>query len=228
MEDPNVVPRSSMFGFLERLPWRIGGRGVRYRPSVADLQENVGRRGAEVQPLIDEGEDGGRGRHGRSRSGTVGSRDTANSLSSRGDLFPSEDEDDAVPLDDEFAMALERRTTGATSDEHSSGKKGGTRASNSRTSIRTASSKERKSNRERRATSPSGGKAFGLKETAEEYISSVSDLKQEEERLRRDEEAQIEERRQAAQKLALERGLSKSEAGTDVRSSIVRGQDYLD
>jgi len=35
--DSNVVPRSSVFGFLERLPWKIGGRGARYRPSVADL-----------------------------------------------------------------------------------------------------------------------------------------------------------------------------------------------
>lgn len=36
---------------------------------------------------------------------------TLDSLSSRGDLFPSDEEDDAIPLDDEFAMVLERRTT---------------------------------------------------------------------------------------------------------------------
>ena len=114
--DPNLVPKSSMFGFLESLPWKIGGRGVRYRPSAADLQENVGRGSRETQPLVEESEESGtdtkRGRHGRNRSGTATSRSTNNSLSSRGDLLPSEDEDDAVPLDDEFAMVLERRNTG--------------------------------------------------------------------------------------------------------------------
>ncbi|KAL1895200.1 hypothetical protein Sste5346_005345 [Sporothrix stenoceras] len=44
----------------------------------------------------------------RKRSGTTSSGDTSNSFRSRGDLFPSDEEDDedAVPLDDEFAVAL--------------------------------------------------------------------------------------------------------------------------
>ena len=220
VEDQNIVPTSSVFGFLERLPWKIGGRGVRYRPGVADLQENVGRRGEEAEPLIEGSEEGGRGRHGRSRSDTVNSKSTNNSLSSRGDLFPSEDEDDAVPLDDEFAMVLERRTTGTISDDHSSGRKGGKRPSGSRASTKTASSRDTKgTNKERRGTSASSGRVSGLVGTVEEDASSLTDLKQEEERVRREEEAQVEERRQAAQRLALERGLSMDDR-PDVRYSL--------
>ncbi|KAK3178261.1 hypothetical protein OEA41_000394 [Lepraria neglecta] len=219
--DPNVVPQSTIFGFLERLPWKIGGRGRRYRPGVADLQENVGRGGVEAEPLIADGEDEGRGRHGRSRSGTVGSRDTTNSLSSRGDLFPSEDEDDAVPLDDEFAMVLERRTTGATSDDHSSKKKGKKRLSASRTSTKSTSTKETRSlKKRRRGTSTSSGKESGLAESAEEEMPSMVDLKQEEERVRREEEAQVEERRQAAHRLARERGLSSPAEAPEVRGFV--------
>ncbi|CAK7264870.1 hypothetical protein SEPCBS57363_001292 [Sporothrix epigloea] len=46
----------------------------------------------------------------RKRSGTTGSGGTTDSFRSRGDLFPSDEEDDedAVPLDDEFAAALNR------------------------------------------------------------------------------------------------------------------------
>lgn len=220
-DDVNVVPKSSMFGFLERLPWKIGARGVRYKPNVANLQENVGRRGVEAEPLIGEGgEREGRG-HTRSRSGTVGSRSTTNSLSSRGDLFPSDDEDDAVPLGDEFAMVLERRTTGATSDDHSSGMKKGKRPSGSGTSTKTGSSRDTRSVRkERRRTSTSSGRNRHLVQTAEEYVPSMTDLKQEEERVRRQEEAEVEQRRQTAQRLALERGLSSADNETEVKRRL--------
>ena len=224
-DDLNVVPKSSMFGFLESLPWKIGGRGVRYKPSVADLQENVGRRGVEAEPLISDQEEGGRSSHKRNRSDTVGSKSTTNSLSSRGDLFPSEDEDDAVPLDDEFAMVLERRNTGATSDDHSSRKKGQKRPSASRTSTKTRSSKEARSGG--RATSASSANRAPIVDAKEE-VPSLSDLKQEEERVRREEETRVEEQRQAAQRLALERGLSSpqqdthevSETGNESKDSI--------
>jgi len=220
-DDVNVLPKSSMFGFLERLPWKIGGRGVRYRPSVADLQENVGRRGVEAEPLIpEEEEDAGIGRHGRSRSGTVGSRSTNNSLSSRGDLFPSEDEDDAVPLDDEFAIVLERRTTtGTMSDDHSSKNKGKKRPRGSRTSTKTQSSKGTKN--ERRRTSASSSKKPHLVDTTEEDVPSMIDLKQEEERVRREEEVHLEEKRQGAQRLALERGLSSAEEDSVVSCCVI-------
>ncbi|KAL6716371.1 hypothetical protein ACLMJK_005937 [Lecanora helva] len=214
-DNVNVVPKSSMFGFLERLPWKIGGRGHRYRPSVADLQENVGRRSAEADPLISEDGSGRRGRHGRSRSDTVGSRSTTNSLSSRGDLFPSEDEDDAVPIDDEFAMVLERRTTGTTSDDHSS-RNNKKRKPGSRTSTQTASSKGTKG---RQGTSASSGRKKPLVDTAEEDDApTMVDLKQEEDLVRSEEEARVEAQRQAAQKLAIERGLTTSDA--DLNSSL--------
>ena len=220
-EDPNIVPQSSMFGFLESLPWKIGGRGTRYRPGVADLQENVGRRGAEAEPLIAD-EDVGAKSNGRSRSGTVGSRETTNSLSSRGDLFPSEDEDDAVPLDDEFAMVLERRVTGTTSDDHSSKQKGKNRPSASRASTKSTSTRESRSMRKgRRDTSTSSGKRSDLVLSEEEtaHVPSVDELKQEEERVRREEETRVEEQRQAAHKLALERGLSSPDDVPEVSPS---------
>lgn len=216
--DPNIVPKSSVFGFLERLPWKIGGKGFKYRPSAADLQENVGRGRGSEEPLIEEREEGGvgaaRGRKGRNRSGTTASRSTTNSLSSRGDLFPSEDEDDAVPLDDEFAMVLERRNTGTTSDDHSSGKARGVRPAGSRTSTKTGSSRDTKSTpAKRRATSASSGNVPGLVEADDEDVPSMTDLKQEEEHVSREEEAQIEKKRQAAQILAQQRGLGNQEEG---------------
>ncbi|KAL8688403.1 MAG: hypothetical protein Q9224_004893, partial [Gallowayella concinna] len=215
-EEANIVPSSSMFGFLERLPWKIGGKGKRYKPSAADLQ-HVGegqrsrtaamkaRASGEDEPLISESESGEEGRkrrrHGRKRSGTVGSRETDTSLSSRGDLFPSEDEDDAVPLDDEFAMVLARRSTqGTLSDEHSSNRKkpgGDSRAA----STKTRSSKSSKSTTEQKGGRPSDD----LGEVVN--VPSMTDLKEEEERLRLEEEANIEQERTAARKLAADKGL---------------------
>ena len=214
--DPNVVPKSSMFGFLERLPWKIGGRSVRYRPSAADLQENVGKGVREAEPLMEESEESvtsqGRGRHGRNRSGTANSRSTTNSLSSRGDLFPSEDEDDAVPLDDEFAMVLGRRSTGTTSDDHSSKKSKRKRPGTSPLSTKTASSRDTRRNRkEAPIVSPGSGKIPSITESALDGETSMADLKQEEEQIREEEEAEIELKRQSAQRLAVERGLGKPE-----------------
>ncbi|CAO1596451.1 hypothetical protein XANCAGTX0491_000296 [Xanthoria calcicola] len=212
--EANIVPSSSMFGFLERLPWKIGGKGRRYRPSAADLQD-VGegqrsrtaalkaRASGEDEPLISEsesGDEGGKGRrHMRKRSDTVGSRETTNSLSSRGDLFPSEDEDDAVPLDDEFAMVLARRTTqGTLSDENSSRKKpGDSRAA----SMKTRSSKSSRSlgKKERRASEE--------RDEVPTTVPSMTDLREEEERLRVEEEEDVERAREVARRLASERGL---------------------
>lgn len=204
-DEEHMVPTSSMFGFLERLPWKIGGRGRRYKPSAADLQD-VGdsrtaalkaRASGEDEPLItDESESGGEGakRHGRKRSGTVASRETTNSLSSRGDLFPSEDEDDAVPLDDEFAMVLARRNTQGTLGSGESERK--TRPGSTKTKS------SRSSKRAERRGSRNGKEGEGMVQ-----VPSVADLKEEEERLREEEEAGIGREREAARKLAAERGL---------------------
>lgn len=219
-DEPNVVPQSSMFGFLESLPWKIGGRGSgRFRPGVADLQEGVGRKGGGGD-ADSEGEGGNK--KGRRRSETVESRSTTNSLSSRGDLFPSDDEADAVPLDDEFAMALERRNT-AMSDEHGSGRKGGKRpAGSTKSSTKTGSSRETRATRRKsqRGSSASSGKVAGEQGPRKEVqMHSATDLKLEEERARQEEEALVEERREAARKLARERGLADSEQETEVSLS---------
>jgi hypothetical protein len=207
--DPNIVPTSSMFGFLERLPWKIGGRGVKYKPSAADLQENPGRKSREEgEALLEESEDEEAvQRHQRKRSGTTSSKSTTNSLSSRGDLFPSEDEDDAVPLDDEFTIALTRRTTNQESDEAASERTRGKRPSTSRTSLKTASSRETKStgDNQRRASIASDKLDSGA---SGPDLPSMEELRREEERVRLEEEAEVERKRQSARQLALERGLS--------------------
>ena len=211
--DSNILPKSSVFGFLEKLPWKIGGRGVRYRPSVADLQENVGRGNREAEPLLDEEDEYShkRVRHARNRSETVTSRSTTNSLSSRGDLFPSEDEDDAVPIDDEFAMVLERRNTGATSDDRSSSKKSSTKQpTRSRNSTKTVSSKDTKGSRDKqRSASLTSAKTQNVALPSDEDTPSMVDLKQEEEQIRREEEDEIRSKREAAKILAQKRGLDE-------------------
>ncbi len=150
--DPTIIPQSSVLGFLERLPWKIGGKGLRYKPSAADLRDHPGgyraEEGEEAEPLMEDHEEHevaikASKKHKRNRSNTATSGHTSDSLSSRGDIFPSEDElDDAQPLDEEFAAILERRNTNMGSDEASSGKpRGGKGLSASRASTRTASSK---------------------------------------------------------------------------------------
>ena len=114
-EDPTVIPTNT--SFLGKL---FGGKakGLRYTPSAAGLQENPGTRRikgdlTEGEALLGEaGESRKARKHGRVRSNTGTSGHTTESVSSRGDIFPSDEElDDAIPLDDEFAMVLERRTT---------------------------------------------------------------------------------------------------------------------
>jgi hypothetical protein len=211
--DPNIIPASNYLGFMERLPWNLGRRGLRYKPSAADLQEHPGvhRVTAEEQePLIeDSDEEGiytGPRTHKRVRSSTNASGHTTSSLSSRGDLFPSDDEDDAVPLDDEFAMVLERRTTGSGPDEGGSRNSRSTGSkSRSRLSTRTVSSKS--------LHSP-GAKSPGpnIAEVQTMNVPTLSDLQAEEERVRREEEEVIEKKRVAAKKLAEERGLTPTES----------------
>ncbi|QSS52463.1 hypothetical protein I7I53_08098 [Histoplasma capsulatum var. duboisii H88] len=254
--DPTVIPSSSFLGFLERFPWRIGARGIRYRPSAADLQENPGgtrRDTMESEPLIegsDESDmDGSKDDEGlpttktRLRSGTQSSRETSNSLSSRGDLLPSDEEEDAVPLDDEFAMTLGRRdtwgsglqdappasrsasgismkTTESSKDSRTSGKGKGKRRKNRRRTVSSKSPKSPVSDGEMRETT---------------QIPSLLDLKREEEQVRYKEEMEIDRKRQAAQKLARERGLSVDEdngepvnENDDISQDPQREQQLLD
>ncbi|GAB7344069.1 hypothetical protein MBLNU457_1982t1 [Dothideomycetes sp. NU457] len=217
--DVTEIPASSYFGFFGKLTGKVGGgRVLRYKPSAANLQEHPGERrkfhAPEGEALLEESEDDGRRKrkHGRSRSGTAGSGATSDSLSSRGDLFPSEDEDDAMELDDEFAMVLERRTTNSGMEEDSKGKSKKRPKAGSRKSTGKLSSKSsRNSKRYSRAESSKSP----TRETVESPIKSIPslvELKQEEEQARLNEDAEIARRREAAEKLATERGLSQRDS----------------
>jgi hypothetical protein len=83
-----------MFGFLSTFGFR--GKGMRYKPSAANLQEHP-QRGAGALDVAFAGTGKGRQRSGTGSSG--GSQ--GDSLRSRGDLWPSEDEDDAVVIGDD-------------------------------------------------------------------------------------------------------------------------------
>ncbi|KAH6612634.1 hypothetical protein C7974DRAFT_429116 [Boeremia exigua] len=203
--DPTLIPSSSYFGFLARLPFNLGRKGLRYKPSAADLTEHPGARHApEAQPLIeDSDEDPPRASasdpktHRRARSNTLTSRHTTSSLSSRGDIFPSEDElDDAVPLDDEFAFVLERRATGDESDAK-------TERSRSARSTSLAGSARTSSDHR-------------IEMLAREAVPELAELRGEEERLRREEEGEVRRRRARARDLAVRKGLAvEGDAKTD-------------
>jgi len=208
-ENPNIIPSSSYLGFLERFKWRPGAKGVRYKPSAADLQEHPGAttlQRDEIEPLIEEDSedeapilDRQKSRHRRHRSNTETSRSTTNSLSSRGDLIMGDEEDDAVPLDDEFAVMLTRQGTNTSK-----------RPSASRKSTRTVSSKSVKSLQSKRSSS---SKSFGpvspspLIEQTQAEPPSMASLRAEEDILRQEQEMEIAQKREAAARLAKERQL---------------------
>jgi hypothetical protein len=210
--DPTVIPGSSYLGFLEKLPWKLGQKNLRYKPSAADLQENPGgvrKYEGEADPLIEASDEddavGRKAKHGRKRSGTTASQSTTNSLSSRGDLIPSDEEDDAVPLDDEFAMMLARRATTGASEDQGSGKASSKRPEASRTSTATVSSKSTKS---RRSSSKKGVEPTEPAVAEELETSTIVDLDKEEEQVRVEQESEVKQKRKAAQKLATDRGLA--------------------
>ncbi|OQE16781.1 hypothetical protein PENSTE_c023G00950 [Penicillium steckii] len=221
--DPTVIPSSSLIGFLERFPWRFGAKGVKYRPSAADLQEHPGsfkRHSHEDEPLMEATDDeGGRvsyAENTRNRSSTQSSKETSTSLSSRGDLFPSDEEEDAVPLDDEFALTFGRRGTGLESDDQSGTKSEARRSASGTSSLAEASSKKSKKNKKKKRSS--------TKSTDTGFIESVdtlsiADIKMEEERIRLEEESAIERNRLAAQELAHKRGLDRDGADPNTQSS---------
>jgi hypothetical protein len=219
--DPTVIPSTSALGFLGRLPFKLGGT-LRYKPSAADLQEHPGamredfRDEEEGEPLIwDEHseDDGNKNQKPRKRSSTASSGDTSDSFRSRGDLFPSDGEDDAVPLDDEFAMVLERRMAATGSDDRSSGKtrsSKGQRARNfsSRKISVTHSSHSRPSLGGHRTSSTASLPITPDLLTPDMTVApSLTDLQHEEERVGLEEDAELERKRLAAARLAFDRGL---------------------
>ncbi|KAJ9498204.1 hypothetical protein LTR99_009934 [Exophiala xenobiotica] len=223
-QDPTIIPSSSYLGFLERLPWKIGVRKLRYKPSAADLQENPGGRvrDAEVEPLIeehDEDDSTWQKGHGRTRSDTNASRSTTNSLSSRGDLIMSDEEDDAVPIDDEFAsvMLARRSTNTGSTEDQSSGKlrtPNRKRSGASRRSTRTVSTKSLKSPsmQSSRSTSQRSLAPVSPTPVREHPVTpTILDLRRQEEEIAREEELEIKQKREAARRLALQRGLSSGD-----------------
>ncbi|KAF7882253.1 uncharacterized protein EAF01_011705 [Botrytis porri] len=226
--DPTIIPSTSAIGFLGRLPWKLGGT-LRYKPSAADLQEHPGAHrsdyngvGEEADALMgddldDDVRDFMRG-HTRNRSSTQSSGETSDSFRSRGDLFPS-DEEDAVPLSDEFAMVLERRNTNSGTDDKSSGK---TRSSKGK---RPAQSRD--ASRTTQTSRPKGvrsGSGMSLQSTPDRLepdlinTLSIEDLQLEEERIRLEEDEEVERKRQAALRLARERGLHAGEISEPMSS----------
>ncbi|GFF28303.1 hypothetical protein IFM46972_02312 [Aspergillus udagawae] len=213
--DPTVIPSSSFLGFLERFPWRLGARGLKYRPSAADLQEHptgLRRHVPEDEPLMESAEgteeQDSSSKNGRYRSATQTSRETANSLSSRGDLIPSDEEEDAVPLDDEFALAwVSRRGTGLDSDDQLSDKVAGIKRSMSGTfSFGTSASRESKKKKSLLRESRSPNK----ENTRDDGAASLVVLRKEEEQAELEEETNVARKRAAARRLAASRGLDQS------------------
>ncbi|KAF4629897.1 hypothetical protein G7Y89_g8245 [Cudoniella acicularis] len=226
--DPTIIPSTSALGFLGRLPFKLGGT-LRYKPSAADLQDHPGALRAEfieeeAEPLISdddsEQEQPAAKGHTRNRSSTASSGNTSDSFRSRGDLFPSDGEDDAIPLPDEFAMVLERRATNSNMDDRSSGK---TRSSKGK---KPAGSRNISRNLSRATQSSQSIPALSKNQASSEAsltefpdiaspeiieTPSLKDLQEEEERIRLEEDGEVERKRLAAAKLAMERGLHVGE-----------------
>ncbi|KAI1178483.1 hypothetical protein F4777DRAFT_537783 [Nemania sp. FL0916] len=227
-EDPTIIPSTAPLGFLGRLPFKIGGT-LRYKPSAANLQEHPGSMKlageGEQEPLLNtdyhsETHPRDLPTQTRKRSGTAGSGDTSDSFRSRGDLFPSDEEggEDAVPLDDEFTIALDHDDRSSSRTKSSKGKK-------------TANYKVARSGS--RATMDSIGPSLrqgpysssGAPSPVLLPTPSLEDLQREELRLELEEDEAIEKKRQAAANLALHRGLSREnlqiESVPEVKSEIV-------
>ena len=244
-EDPNVIPRTAPLGFLGRLPFKIVG-SLRYKPSAANLREHPGGGAGMMQGHYGDGEGGERRRgedhehepllgmsgelpqrrspprqHNRARSDTTTSGETSSSYRSRGDLFPSdgEGEEDAVPLDDEFTVELERVDDRSSNKTRSSkGKRPADRDRDkglSRTVSRTTmSSVNAPGEAEEAPTSP-----LPRELRDEGRVPSLEDLRREEEEAEREEYEEIERRRRAAAQLALKRGLSTDEIAGGVETA---------
>ena len=169
----------------------------------------------------------------RSRSNTTESGDTSSSFRSRGDLFPSDGEgdEDAVPLDEEeFTVALDRVGDDRASNKtgSSKGKRPADSGNNkglSRTGSRTTIYSGNFTPDENKSVATSPFPELDDREHDHDAdatsieIPSLEELQQEEERIQREEDAEIEKRRRAASRLALQRGLSGDDP-TDMPGTV--------
>ncbi|KAF6839351.1 hypothetical protein CMUS01_04289 [Colletotrichum musicola] len=228
--DPTIIPSTQPIGFLGKLPWKLG-KTLRYKPSAADLQDHPRQHDemgmGEAEPLLgnDDSDDDiyqSRFAKTRNRSGTTGSGDTSDSYRSRGDLFPSDGEgdEDAVPLDDEF-MVLDKVRDDRSSSRTKASKKGKRRA-DGRPISRTVSRATIDSNHSLLSPGPRRS-SISLPATPDTpFAPSMEELQQEEERIGREEDKEIERKRQAASQLASERGLH------DAESAILSSEEISD
>jgi hypothetical protein len=250
LPDPTIIPSTNPLGFLQRLPWKIGGT-LRYKPSAANLQEHPGAnrvsRTEEGEPLLDSDQESPEqegdfdSSRTRNRSSTTGSGGTSDTFRSRGDLFPSDGEDDAVPLSDEFAVVLERRIAqGSGTDDRGSNK---TRSSKGKR-IASSGAMSRTFSRTTQSSGNSAPSVEGAKVNSVAELNASSSetpdmveaplltrLEQEEEQLRLEEDAGIQKKRHAAAYLAAQRGLSINENApcnvTRESSAEVRQDDSI-
>ncbi|KAL0633207.1 hypothetical protein Q9L58_007891 [Maublancomyces gigas] len=101
-QDPTVIPRTTVFGFLARFaPFR--GKGLRYKPSAANLQEHP-QRGTGLATVQEDDVDSVTGADMRRQRTNSSGDSIGGSLRSRGDLWPSEDDDDAIPIGDDVFL----------------------------------------------------------------------------------------------------------------------------
>ncbi|KAK6508993.1 hypothetical protein TWF481_003759 [Arthrobotrys musiformis] len=236
--DPTIIPNTAALGFLSYFPWVRKRQALRYKPSAADLQDHPGGYGgvggefreedfdAESEALLGFGggsnrnisRNEGRDSRGRGRSGTTSSGDTTDTFRSRADLFPSEDEDDAVPLDDEFDIILEPETGSSgkrskkgirrqrTGDTSSGLSGNGSIGSPARSGRKTPTSDDFRI--EDDVDIDEDAREVDLSSPNLSRGRSDEDLRREEEEIRKEEEQAIEMRREAAKRLAISRGLS--------------------
>ena len=118
-----------------------------------------------------------------------------------------------MELDDEFAMVLERRTTNSAPDEDSSGRTKSKRrpGAGSRKSTGTLSSRSTRTRNSKRFSRTDSSKSISHSEvidTAVNVVPSMTELKLEEAQAQMAEEADVARRREAAEKLASDRGLN--------------------
>lgn len=238
-DDPTIIPSTAPLGFLGRLPWKIGGT-LRYKPSAAFLQDHPGggptAHPDENQPLlVDSDSDADVDVHPqvtaqmRKRSGTGGSGDTSDSFRSRGDLFPSDGEEyeDAMEIDDEFAVALERVDDRASSNTRSSkGKRPAGRRISRTVSATTLSTSTSKSSLAARRSSAEPGQ--NLEDSIHSILApSMEDLQREDEEAGRLEDQEVARKREAAAQLARERGLSVGESNYDTGEDESRAKSAI-
>ena len=140
----------------------------------------------------------------------------------------SDEDEDAQPLDDEFAVMLSRRnTTQGPSEDRSSGRTrtpSGKRSGGSHNSTRTGSSKSIQSpsgkSSQRSVSSKSLAPFPPLAMEEQPEPPSISDLRREEEQIAQEEELEVRHKREVAQRLALEKGLSSHDTKNSVSEDV--------